>query len=211
MKKTLLVTKNASLSLLSKLHPDAEVIGLDEGIFVAKSLNIRLAMAISSFNSVDLNDLLSFIPKDKIMKYEDVGDGKSIDKIIKFLISRGSEEIVILDKFNDKLEKFRLILSLLKEYKGKVSFQDDDNQINYYQEGVHIINKQEYNYFSVIGFPEANISIEHVSKPIKNVKISFFDITPLDFNILERVAVLKVNKGGVLLSLATEKDEGNNF
>ncbi|MDD4532005.1 MAG: hypothetical protein PHW22_01005 [Bacilli bacterium] len=201
MKRMILVTPNASLDVLNK-YLDSEIIGLDEGIDIARSSGARISLAVSSFKNVDLQHVLTFLPKEKVVRYSD-NRGENVNlKVINFLFSQGADEVVLLDKLDSGFKHYREILLTLKEAKGAVSFQDDINLINYYAKGSHIISKQGYDRFYVVGFPSAVISMEHVSTPVRNIRLNFTDSKAIDNTLLERVAVLKVNEGGVLLVLA---------
>ena len=204
MRKAILVTKEASENILSR-YLDCEIIGLDEGIDVARSVGAKITLAVSSFENVSLQHVLSFLPKDKVVKYIDDNKEAPYLKVCNFLFSQGYEEIIILGDFLSRFDRIHGILLTLKNAKGFVSFQNEENLVSYYSKGSHIINKQDYSSLYVIGFPYAVISMEHVEKPIKNMKLDFTTDKALENSILERVAVLKVNEGGVLLALC--KDE----
>lgn len=203
MKRMVLVTPNASIEVLSK-YLDGEIIGLDEGIDIARSSGARISLAVSSFKNVDLQHVLTFLPKEKIVRYSENKEENVNLKVIDFLFSQGADEIVLLDKLDSGFKHYREILLCLKDAKGNVSFQDDKNLINYYSKGSHIISKQGFDRFYVVGFPSAVISMEHVSKPVRNVRLNFTENKAIDNTLLERVAVLKVNEGGVLLVLAKD-------
>lgn len=200
------VTKDASSDILLKYYLDSEIVGLDEGIYVAREAGAHLFMALSSFKTVKLEDLLTFLPKDKILRYQEENEDKTDEKIIDFLFGQGAEEIVLLDKLGGRFIHVHSLLTQMKKAKGTLILHDSDNYLAYYPEGVHVISKQGYSSFSLFGFPEADISLEHVSKPIKNMHLSFADTPALDNKILERVAVLKVSSGGVLLALTNSDD-----
>lgn len=203
MKRMVLVTPNASIEVLSK-YLDGEIIGLDEGIDIARSSGARISLAVSSFKNVDLQHVLTFLPKEKIVRYSENKEENVNLKVIDFLFSQGADEIVLLDKLDSGFKHYREILLCLKDAKGNVSFQDDKNLINYYSKGSHIISKQGFDRFYVVGFPSAVISMEHVSKPVRNVRLNFTENKAIDNTLLERVAVLKVKEGGVLLVLAKD-------
>ena len=203
MKRMILVTPNASLDVLSK-YLDGEIIGLDEGIDIARGVGARISLAISSFKNVDLQHVLTFLPKEKVVRYSE-NNGENVNlKVIDFLFSQGADEVILLDKLDSGFKHYREILLTLKAAKGMVSFQDDNNFINYYAKGSHIISKQGFDRFYVVGFPTAVISMEHVSTPVRNARLTFTDTKAIDNTLIERVAVLKVDEGGVLLVLAKD-------
>lgn len=200
MKKTIIVTPNANIGLISH-YPDTEIVALDEGIEVCKEANIRMSLAISSFETVSLDDLLSYFPKEKIMKYEHSHDEEfPLSRVCNYLFSHGVEDILVLDSFSDLLHAHELSL-LLKNAKGHLSIQDSSSLVNFYGEGSHVISKLNYSAFTIIGFPYANVSMEHVSRNIKDQELHVDKTHNITNAIFERVAVLKVNKGGVLFVL----------
>lgn len=202
MRRMILVTPKASGEILLKNYLDCEIVGMDEGISIALSAGVKLSLAVSSFKTVSLEEVLSFIPKEKIMKYKDDNYDDGLEKVISYLRSIGAEEIVILDSIGGKIEHIHNLFQLLKSGSGSIFVHDADNFLTYYGEGTHVISKQGYDAFSIVGFPEADISLEHVSKPVRNTHLSFSDTNALTNSILERVAVLKVITGGVLLALS---------
>ncbi len=203
MRKVILVTSTSSPSLISRFL-DYEIVGLDEGIDVARQSGAKLSLAISTFEEVSLQHVLSFMPKDKIVRYTNSEGDTPYLKVVDYLFSLGIEEIVILASLQSRFDLIHGSLLTLKNAKGNVMIQDDNSIMMYYQKGSHVINKQDYSMLYIIGFPQANISMEHVERPVKNLKLDFTADHALKNAILERVAVLKVNEGGVLLVLARE-------
>ena len=120
------------------------------------------------------------------------------------MFSQGIEDIIILGEFDQNIEKVHDLLLTLKNAKGNVSFQSQNSMVTYYSKGSHIIMKQDYSRLYLIGFPQAVVSMEHVVKPVKNVKIDFAVNKSMENTILERVSVLKVSEGGVLLVLSKD-------
>jgi len=201
VKRVVLVTPYGDPQILTKYYLDSEIVGMDEGISIALSCGVKLSLAISSFSSVSLEEVLTYVPKEKVMKYQKDNNEDGLDKVVKFLISQGAEEIIILDDLGGKLTHLSDICQILKSGNGNIFLHDKDNYLTYYGEGTHVISKQGYDTFSICGYPEADISLEHVSKPIRNKHLSFTSTDPLRNSILERIAVLKVISGGVLLAL----------
>lgn len=202
-----LVTPHASPEILAKNFLGDQLIGLEEGSFLIKDARVHPFLALSCLKRVSLEDLLSFVPKDKILRYEEEAEeGANISKVLDYLYSKGAKQVVILDSLSGTLEHIHALLKVLGDSQGHTVLQDDNDYVAYYPEGVHVIARQGYGEFSLFGFPEADVSLEHVSKPIRNVHLSFASTDSLTNSILERVAVLKVKNGGVLLALSN-KDE----
>ncbi len=205
MKKTVIVTKSASAEVLKNTYLSDDIVAIDEGALIARKAGARIRLAISSFRTVSLETLLSFLPKDRIMKYTEETPGQDLEKILRYTVQLGSPEIVVLSSFDGNFSYLFHLLNCLKKYPAQLRVHDDKNYLTYYPEGVHILTRGNFSSFAVYGFPEAEISLEHVSSPLKNKKVSFFDGEGFESTILERIAVLKVQKGGVLLNLEEKK------
>lgn len=205
MKKTVLVTKSASADVLKNNYLSDDIVALDEGALVARKAGVPIRLAISSFKTVPLETLLSFLPKDKIMKYQPESPGKDLEKILRYIVPLGSSEIVVLSSLGGNFSYLFHLMNCLKKYPAQLRIHDDNNFMTYYPEGVHILTRGNFSSFALYGFPEAEVSLEHVSSPLKNKKVSFFDDEGFESTILERIAVLKVHKGGVLLNLEEKK------
>lgn len=199
MKKTVVVTPSASEEVLKKNYLGEEIIGIDEGILIARKAGARLSLALTSFKTVPLESLLSFLPKERIMKYEDNGLDENRKKIASYLLSHRTSDIIVLTSLDEAfIHKYRLF-QLMEEAGGRISLQNDYDILSYYGEGVHVISSYGDKGFTLYGFPEGLVSLEHVSRPLRNARLSFFNGTVYQSRILERIAVLKVQKGGVLL------------
>lgn len=201
MKKLVLITPHASIKILNR-YRDYDMVGLDEGILIAKDQDIPLTYAISSFTTIDLNNLLTYLSKDKILKYNSEDEPISlIGKVVNFILNNGYEEIIILDSISGRLDYIHSLVLLTKNKQGHIIIQDDSNLISYYQEGSYIITKQGYSNLSLIGFPSCVISMEHVNKPIDNLELEISTSEIISVKIQERLSTLKVLKGGVLVVL----------
>ena len=203
MRKAVLVTSIASDNLISR-YLENEIIGLDGGIDIARQNGAKLSLAISTFENISLQYVLTFMRKDKIIRYKNNEEETPYLKVLNYLFSQGIEDIIILGEFDQNIEKVHDLLLTLKNAKGNVSFQSQNSMVTYYSKGSHIIMKQDYSRLYLIGFPQAVVSMEHVVKPVKNVKIDFAVNKSMENTILERVSVLKVSEGGVLLVLSKD-------
>lgn len=200
MRKYVVITPNTDITLLER-YVGVDFVGVDEGILVAHKNGVKLKMAISDFEKVSLNYVLSFMNKEDILRYSHENNQSRYEKIASFLAKKGAEEIVILAPLRGKLDHIYNLLVYLKNDKVKIYLQDSNNMIAYYGVGSHVITRQDYEKISIIPFPEAVITMEHVVNPIKKYKINFGQNRALPNQILERIAVLKVEEGGVLAAL----------
>lgn len=200
MKKFIVVTPSADPTVFER-YSDMDFVGVDEGITVAHKAGLQLKMAISDFENVQLNYVLGFMSKEDVFRYSHETDQSRYEKIIGYLLKKGAEEIVLLSTLNGKLDHLYNLLLFLKNDKVKIFIQDKNNLIGFYGIGSHVIMRQDYEKISLLGFPDALISMEHVVNPVKKVRLRFGESRALPNKILERIAVLKVEEGGVLAVL----------
>ncbi len=198
MKSLVIITPFSSVELVNK-YRDYDIVGIDEGIFIAKEENIPLVFAISNFKNIDLNQALSFVNKDKILKYS-LKDSyyQGLSKVIDFIYKKGYEKLILLENLSKKFVDIIELAQLIKQSDGKLVVQDENNYISYFSKGNYVIGKQGYSSINLIGFPTCLISVDHLNKPCENVKLNISEDEPYLLDLSQKVAVLKVIEGGVL-------------
>lgn len=198
MKSLVIITPFSSVELVNK-YRDYDIVGIDEGIFIAKEENIPLVFAISNFKNIDLNQVLSFVNKDKILKYS-LKDSyyQGLSKVIDFIYKKGYEKLILLENLSKKFVDIIELAQLIKQSDGKLVVQDENNYISYFSKGNYVIGKQGYSSINLIGFPTCLISVDHLNKPCENVKLNISEDEPYLLDLSQKVAVLKVIEGGVL-------------
>ncbi len=198
MKSLVIITPFSSVELVNK-YRDYDIVGIDEGIFIAKEENIPLVFAISNFKNIDLNQVLSFVNKDKILKYS-LKDSyyQGLIKVIDFIYKKGYEKLILLENLSKKFVDIIELAQLIKQSDGKLVVQDENNYISYFSKGNYVIGKQGYSSINLIGFPTCLISVDHLNKPCENVKLNISEDEPYLLDLSQKVAVLKVIEGGVL-------------
>ena len=67
-----------------------------------------------------------------------------------------------------------------------------DTQFDFWSKSISALSRESIleEHDHLIGFPQAVVSMEHVVKPVKNVKIDFAVNKSMENTILERVSVL---------------------
>lgn len=78
--------------------------------------------------------------------------------------------------------------------------------ISYYGKGTHLIQKQDYRYLGLFGFPNAIISFENSEYKSKKLKLDFTETKSISSGLLDRVVEIDVHKGGILVVQSKEKD-----
>ena len=130
MRKAVLVTSTASDNLISR-YLENEIIGLDGGIDIARQNGAKLSLAISTFENISLQYVLTFMRKDKIIRYKNNEEETPYLKVLNYLFSQGIEDIIILGEFDQNIEKVHDLLLTLKNAKGNVSFQSQNSMVTY--------------------------------------------------------------------------------
>ena len=96
---------------------------------------------------------------------------------------------------------------LTKKYPNcKITIEDENNSVTYLKKGSHVIQKQDFKYVGLFGFPEAVISVDNSQYKSKKMKLSFTDTKSISNSVLDRVIEMEVYKGGVLLVLSKESN-----
>lgn len=200
MKKFIVVSPSANATMFERYN-DFEFVGVDEGIAVAHRAGLILKYAISDFETISLDYVLKFMDKENVLRYTPTPNQSRYEKVINFLLRKGAEEIVILTTMDGKFDHFYNLILVAKNEKARVYIQDEQNLTTYYGKGSHVLARQDYDKVSLVGCPEAVISMEHVVTPVRKVQLVFGCDRALSNKILERIAVLKVESGGVIAVL----------
>ena len=87
MRKAVLVTSTASDNLISR-YLENEIIGLDGGIDIARQNGAKLSLAISTFENISLQYVLTFMRKDKIIRYKNNEEETPSLKVLNYLFSQ---------------------------------------------------------------------------------------------------------------------------
>lgn len=200
MRRIVLVTPSADVRLFERYLNSSEFIGLDEGGRMLKQAAITPFAIISDFKTIALSEVLTFVPKNKVYRYRrsETGD---IDEVINFISRNNPVEIIILTDLRIHLNILYQHLLTLTRKNITIELQDYQTCISYFKQGDHVVSKQHYSKMTIIPYPEARISLEHVKDPISSKLITFGKSDPVNTEISERIAVLKVLEGGVLVVL----------
>lgn len=204
MRRIVLVTPTADPRLLDRYLNSSEFIGLDEGTRIIKEAGINPYAAVSDFRSISLAEVLSYLPKNRVFRYQPKSNG-NLEEVYNFLVKNNPVEIVILTDLKIHLNILYSHLLTLATKSITISLQDYDACISFLRTGDHVISKQNYTYLTLIGFPEARVTLEHVRTPIVNKSLLMGKTPEISTEITERIAVLKVLDGGVLVVLNNDE------
>lgn len=205
MKKAILVTSSASNELITK-YKDFPLIGIEKGIEKIKKLNLKVALAISDFDTMPYEKALEIVPKNKVIKLSSQKDDSDTEAAIKKLLELGYDEFVILASLQKRYDHSHALLLLTKKYfPYQIYIEDDYNSITYFEKGDYTIARSSYRYFGVFGFPNAVVTMESSLYPMKRLKLDFVTTIAISNQLIERTAIFKVLKGGVLFVQSKER------
>lgn len=124
----------------------------------------------------------------------------NIDKVIEYLYKKGFDEIVILSDIKTSATNFLEYLLVLKKYHYlHISYENEFETIQYFEVGSHVINKETSISISLIPLVEASVSLDYTIDKINHVKIDAQSGPLKDIKLFQRLALLTVEQGAILL------------
>lgn len=194
MRKAVIVTSSA-LSESIKQYEGYKVLFLNSALDIANKTEIKYEV----FNKKETENTFA-VDATLAKPIEQIDEEKALDDAINYLVDRGYDEITILKSVHTNVfSLMNIVWKFLKYPDMQIEVIDDKESITYFGEGNYIISKGNTKSFSIFGLANAVISLNHTNKKIANEKLVGATnlISNLSFN--ERVAVLKVEKGAIIL------------
>lgn len=205
MRKLVIATSFATDRLIQK-YAGLPFIGVENGIKKVFDSKEDLILAICDFDTLKYSDIKEKISDDKIIALNEKKDYSDTEEAILKAKELGYDEIIILASLQKRYDHSHALLLLLKKYAElRISIEDENNFISYYQKGNYIIQKQDYRYFGLFGFPEAVVSVDNSLYGVKKMKLDFTTTNAISNSLLDRVAIFNVYKGGVLFVQSKDK------
>lgn len=125
---------------------------------------------------------------------------ESMTNVIDYLYKKGFDEIVILTDIKASSVDYLSYILLLKKYRHlKISFETEHEAIQYFEMGTHIIPKETSVSISLVPFTDAVVSLDYIVDKKTSVKIDALSGPLKDIKLFQRIALLKVESGAVLL------------
>ena len=145
----------------------------------------------------------SFETVDPSQYFEDENNNEKVqimDNIVEYLYKKGFDEIVILtDIKTNSSDYFSYILLLKKYYYLKISFETQQESIQYFGKGNHIIPKENSVSISLVPFTSCVVSLDYTIEKKSNIKLDALSGVMKDIKLFQRIVLLKVESGEVLL------------
>ena len=204
MRKVVIVTHIAAKNTVLK-YSNVPLIGVGDGAYVISRCNLPIALGIGNFDTLDYQNVTSILKPNQIVRLNNDESVSEVEGAIDYMQKLGFDEMIILSSLKERYDVTHQLLLLTKKYPNcKITIEDDNNSVTYLKKGSHVIQKQDFKYVGIFGFPEAIISIDNSQYKSKKMKLSFTDTKSVSNSVLDRVIEMEVHKGGVLLVLSKE-------
>lgn len=206
MRKVVIVTHIAAKNTVLK-YSNVPLIGVGDGAYVISRCNLPIALGIGNFDTLDYQNVTSILKPNQIVRLNNDESVSEVEGAIDYMQKLGFDEMIILSSLKERYDVTHQLLLLTKKYPNcKITIEDDNNSVTYLKKGSHVIQKQDFKYVGIFGFPEAIISIDNSQYKSKKMKLSFTDTKSVSNSVLDRVIEMDVHRGGVLLVLSKENN-----
>jgi thiamine pyrophosphokinase len=206
MRKVVIVTHIAQKNSILK-YSNIPLIGVGNGVEVIARCNLPIALGIGNFDTLDYQNVTSILKPNQIVRLNNENNISEVEGAVDYMQKLGFDEMVILSSLKERYDITHQLLLLTKKYPNcKITIEDENNSVTYLKKGSHVIQKQDFKYVGLFGFPEAVISVDNSQYKSKKMKLSFTDTKSISNSVLDRVIEMEVYKGGVLLVLSKESN-----
>ena len=204
MRKVVIVTHIAQKNSILK-YSNIPLIGVGNGVEVIARCNLPIALGIGNFDTLDYQNVTSILKPNQIVRLNNENNISEVEGAVDYMQKLGFDEMIILSSLKERYDITHQLLLLTKKYPNcKITIEDENNSVTYLKKGSHVIQKQDFKYVGLFGFPEAVISVDNSQYKSKKMKVSFTDTKSISNSVLDRVIEMEVYKGGVLLVLSKE-------
>lgn len=206
MNKVCIVTSFASYESILK-HKDSILVGVEKGIKHIFDLGLIPSFCVSDFDTLDYKEIEEDVKNINILKLPSEKDYSDTEfALIKSIELFNPSEVVILCSLSSRYDHSHSLLLLLKKYiNNNVKLVDDLNIVRVLKNENYYINKEDYTYLGVFGFPNAIISMKNVKYEVSDYKIDFCETRAISNEFVDDVALIEVKEGNLLLVLSKDK------
>lgn len=201
MRKAIIITKDACLEQIRRYEAQ-KLFVFDDAVDLVSRITTKFEVEHDEENNRDLTVDPTLAKPPVSISLE-----QKIDKAIKYLSRRGFDEITLLINVHTSLSELLKAVALFQKYpRIKLEIEDEIEGLAYFKEGSYILSRGRTSSLSIYGFLSATISMDHVHSKISHMIVN--ETTHLsDIRLVQRIAVLKVEKGAVLVVRKWEKDD----
>ena len=184
-------------------HPRGEdiTIAADSGYRNARSLGVRVSLAVGDFDSFDKQQ----IGRDtEIMTVPAEKDFTDTQMAIDVALERGAQQIVIIGGLSGRLDHTLSNLGILEKLYAlgiRAILSDGINRVRYINATSELIPRGPYRYFSLLAADTVvkGVSVEGGKYPLKNAKLKRAHQYAVSNEIVKNCALISVKKGGLFI------------
>ena len=156
-----------------ELDPNLDYIGVDGGNEILFKQHIKPMLSVGDFDSLTNAQILKEIKKISLPTHKDDTDSAIA---IEYLIEKGYNDITLYGVTGGRLDHFLAVCTLLSKYRdAKLTIIDEQNKMYLLKEGVHKIQKEDYQYISFFALTKANLTIEGCAYPLDHYDLMYND------------------------------------
>lgn len=185
---------NDSFENLYVPQPFDLIIGVDGGCKNITKYEIDIAFGDFDSLTVPLN-------AKAIYRYNKEKDETDLELALQQIIEMGNiDEIIIYNATGGRLDHFLCNLKLLERYVDyNITIIDEQNKISCLNVGSYIIDRTDYQYFSLIPCVDSNVTIKKALYEITNKDILRTDTYTVSNEFIEDEVFITVNQGMIYL------------
>ena len=185
---------NDSFENLYVPQPFDLIIGVDGGCKNITKYEIDIAFG-------DFDSLTVPVNAKTIYRYKKEKDETDLELALQQIIEMGNiDEIIIYNATGGRLDHFLCNLKLLERYVDyNITIIDEQNRIRCLNVGSYIIDRTDYQYFSLIPCVYSNVTIKKALYEITNKDILRIDTYTVSNEFIEDEVFITVNQGMIYL------------
>ncbi|HCT62575.1 MAG TPA: thiamine diphosphokinase [Erysipelotrichaceae bacterium] len=177
-------------------------IGVECGALAILAQGDKLSLALGDFDSVSAEEFALIESRSLSLKrYPSRKNESDSELAIAWCLDQGVKRIHVYGALNERLDHHHVNVGLAYAH-PEVILYNETNQIQAYTEGSYTINQDDYRYFSVFTFEEAEISLINFSYPLDHASIHLESRFTVSNQWQKKDAQLVVHRGKVLVYLS---------
>ena len=177
-------------------------VGVERGALAILAQDDKLSLALGDFDSVTAEEFALIESRSLSLKrYPSRKNESDSELAIAWCLDQGAEHIHVYGALNERLDHHHVNVGLAYAH-PEVILYNETNQIQAYTVGAHLIQQEDYRYFSVFTFGEAEISLIGFSYPLDHISIHLDSRFTVSNQWQKKDAQLVVHRGKVLVYLS---------
>ena len=193
MRKAIVICDDTSYKQIQKYS------GYPYLVIASHNNEVKTDARFSDFKIDDEDVVTIDDPHRVILSYKNSNENR-YDKVINYLYHKGFDEISFLTNIHMSIENIFITINILKKYHYlRIEFEDENESLQYFEQGTYILNKDAFASFSICPFAEAIISLDYTVEKINEYKLDTSKSILKDIKFFQRIALLRVESGSVIV------------